>query len=122
MNDYGRYLLSPHWLPWEYQFLRAFLEMAMAMRDPDLVGEFLDALRAFGVDDGDAQVRRGYEYLLDTQNRDGSWSAWNSASLYTGFHATWAAIDGLRDFAWTGPDLLFRDLLPSLNRWAHLRY
>ena len=122
MNDYGRYLLSPYWLPWEYGFLRSYLETPLAMNDPDMAGEFLDTLRAFGVGDEDAQVRRGLEFLLDTQNVDGSWAVGDAASLYTGFHATWAAIDGLREFAWTGPRLLFPELLPSLQSWAQMRY
>jgi hypothetical protein len=121
LNDYGRYLLSPWWLPWEYEFLRASLDIALAMNDPDMVGEFLDTLRAFEVGDDDDQVQRGFDFLLDTQNSDGSWGAWDAASLYTGFHATWAAIDGLREFTWTGPRLLFPELLPSLRRWAGLR-
>ncbi len=122
MNDFGRYLVSPYWLPWEYEFLRAHLETAMAMNDPDMVGEFMDTLRAFGVGDDDPQVRRGFDFLLDTQNSDGSWADWDAGSLYTGFHATWAAIDGLREFAWTGPGLLFPELLSPLSRWARLRY
>jgi hypothetical protein len=122
MNDYGRFILSPWWLPWEYEFLRTYLETAMAMNDPDMTGEFLDTLRAFGVGDDDPQVRRGFDFLIDMQNADGSWGDWDFETLYTGFHATWAAIDGLRQFAWTGPNLLYPDLLPSLERWARVRY
>jgi hypothetical protein len=122
MNDYGRYLLSPYWFPWEYAFLYTHLESAMAMHDPDMTGEFLDTLRAFGVGDEDAQIRRGLDFLLDAQNPDGSWAAWDGRALYTDFHATWAAIDGLREFAWTGPGLLFPELLPSLQRWARVQY
>jgi len=122
MNDYGKFLLAPAWFPWEYAFLRTHLETALAMNDPDMVGEFLDTLRAFGAGDDDRQVRRGFDFLLDTQNPDGSWARWDADSLYTGFHATWAAIDGLREFAWTGPGLSFPALLPSLVHWARVRY
>jgi hypothetical protein len=118
LNDYGQFLLSPNWLPREYAFLRENLEVAMARQDADMTGEFLDALRAFGVGDEDRQVQRGFEFLLDTQNSDGSWGDWDWESLYTGFHSTWAAIDGLREFNWTGPQLLFPELLRYLNHWA----
>lgn len=122
LNDYGRFLLDANWLPWEYEFLRTHLETAFDLDDPDMVGEFVDTIRAFGVPDSDPQVCRGFTYLLDSQNRDGSWGTWDGNSLYVGFHATWAAIDGLRDFAWTGPTLLFPELKPSLERWARTRY
>jgi hypothetical protein len=122
LNDYGCYLLSPYWLPWEYEFLRRNLDTALAMNDPDMAGEFLDTLRAFAIGDDDEQVQRGYDFLLDTQNSDGSWGSWDWQSVYSAFHATWAAIDGLREFAWSGPGLVFPELLPSLNRWARVPY
>jgi hypothetical protein len=122
LNDYGRHVLSPAWLPWEYAFLRDHLDTAVAFDDPDLVGEFLDALRAFGNPDDRAVVARGYDYVLGAQNDDGSWGRWNASSLYKGFHATWAAIDGLREFAWTGPALYWPQLEPALRRWARVDY
>lgn len=122
LNDYGLYRLEPAWLPWEYEFLRTYIDTAIACDDPDLVGEFLDALRAFGQPEDDAAVARGYDYVLGAQNADGSWGAWDADTLYTGFHATWAAIDGLREFAWQGPALFWPDLKPSLERWARIDY
>jgi hypothetical protein len=122
LNDYGACLLSPYWLPWEYEFLRRHIETAVARNDADMAGEFLDTLRAFSIGDDDEQVRRGYDFLLDTQNSDGSWGNWDWQSVYVAFHTTWAAIDGLREFAWSGPGLAFPELLPSLNRWARVHY
>ena len=114
LNDYGRCRLDPRWLPDEYIFLRAALPEAIAMGDADLAGELLDTLRAFGVPDDDALVRAAYRFLVDSQNADGTWGAWDAENLYVGFHAAWAAVDGLRDYRWTGPKLAFPELLPQL--------
>ncbi len=53
LNDYGRWLLDPRWLPTEYLFLRGALPVALELGNADLVGELLDSLRAFGVTDAD---------------------------------------------------------------------
>lgn len=120
LNDYGRYLLDPAWLPHEYYFLASHLEHALATNDPDVVGEFLDSLRAFGHTAEDQAIRYAMNYLIETQNRDGSWGAREGTITYRRFHATWAAIDGLRDFRWKRRGLSFPQLLPDLRRWAHI--
>jgi hypothetical protein len=116
--DYGRYRVSPAWLPWEYAFLRTHLDVALSIDDPDVVGEFTDSLRAFGAGDRDPQVQQAFDYLLSTQNADGSWGHWDADTIYTGFHATWAAIDGLREFHRDGERVSFPAVLPTLVRWA----
>jgi hypothetical protein len=119
LNDYGRYTLSHVWLPWEYEFLRNGLDRAIGVGDPDIIGEYLDTLRTFStVGDSDPQVRRGFDYLLSTQNSDGSWGEWDWDTLYTGFHATWAAVDGLREFRRDGHGIAFPEMLPRLMKWA----
>ena len=118
LNDYGHCKLDPRWLPDEYIFLRAALPEAIALADADLAGELLDTLRAFGVPDDDALVRSGYQFLVDSQNADGSWGRWDAQSFYVGFHAAWAAIDGLRDYRWSGPKLAFPELLAQVKTWA----
>ncbi len=115
LNDYGRFRLVPDWLPWEYEFLKRNLKIAVIKSDPDMVGEIIDSLRAFGIDDNNKLLKLGYDFLLDTQSADGSWGRWDWESLYTGFHSTWAAIDGLRSYQWTGPRLLFPRLLSMLQ-------
>jgi hypothetical protein len=121
LNDYGECLLDPRWLPDEYLFLRAALPVAIANGDADLAAELLDTLRAFGVADADPLVRSAYRFLIDTQNADGSWGRFGARTFYTGFHATWAAVDGLRDYRWTGPRLAFPELLPRLQSWSTRR-
>ena len=118
LNDYGVWLLDPRLLPHEYEFLTRHLGAALAIGDPDMVGEFMDSLRAFGLDNDDAHIEAGVEFLVASQNRDGSWGAQEAGMEYPRFHATWAALDGLRDFAWRGYGLSYPRLQPALKRWA----
>lgn len=117
MNDYGRYLLSPSWLPHEFDFLMRHLYAGIETDDPDMVGEFLDSLRAFGLSDEHPYINAGFDYLLGCQNRDGSWGD-RALDPYARFHATWAVIDGLREFRWNEERLSFPELLPDLKAWA----
>lgn len=101
LNDYSRYRLSPACLPDEFEFLKASLPGAIHLRDPEVMGEFLDSLRAFGLTESDPRIRTGFEYLLRTQNPDGSWGDVKDESAYDRYHPTWTAVDGLRDYRWT---------------------
>jgi hypothetical protein len=118
LNDYGRFLLSPHWLPVEYNFLAEHINDAVSLGDPDMVGEFLDTLRAFGLPASEPGLRYATDFLLDSQNPDGSWGAREGNIDYRRFHATWAAIDGLRDFRWKREGLAFPQLQKKLVSWA----
>ena len=118
LNDYGVYNLSPRWLPLEYDFLKANLEEAITLGDSDMMGEFLDSLIAFGLTDNNRLIRKGMRFLLSQQNSDGSWGDMEAEDLYSRYHPTWAAIDGLRDYAWRGKGLRFPRLLPLLKLWA----
>jgi hypothetical protein len=120
LNDYHRYRLSPRWLPQEFSFLKKNLERAISIDDPEMVGEFLDTLRAFGLSAQSAVVRRGIEYLLACQNPDGSWGDVDAKDIYLRHHPTWTAIDGLREYAWQGERLSFPELMPMLEKWAEV--
>jgi len=115
LNAYSCYQLSPRWLPQEYDFLKANLEEAIAIADPESLGEFMDALKSFGLADHHPLIRKGTEYLLATQNADGSWGDLDAEDIYQRYHPTWTAIDGLRDYAWRGKRLSFPKLRPLLN-------
>jgi hypothetical protein len=119
LNDYGVYRLSPHWLPQEYEFLKANMKEAIALDDPDMTGEMLDSLMAFGMSEKDSVIRRGIDYLLSSQNPDGSWGDTDTDDLYCRYHPTWSAIDGLREYAWRGKGLRFPSMLPLLRLWAN---
>lgn len=118
LNDYGRFKLSPRWLPCEFEFLKANLETAIEMDDSDMVGEFLDTLKAFGLADNHRLIRRGTEYLLSHQNPDGSWGDVDASDVFFRYHPTWTAVDGLRDYKWLGERLSFPGLKPLLESWA----
>jgi squalene-hopene/tetraprenyl-beta-curcumene cyclase len=60
---------------------------------PDITGRTLEALVACGLDRDHAAIRRGVDYLLRTQEADGSWyGRWGVAYIY----GTFLALRGLR--------------------------
>jgi squalene-hopene/tetraprenyl-beta-curcumene cyclase len=60
---------------------------------PDITGRVLEALCAFGVDGQHRAVRRGVEFLVRTQEDDGSWyGRWGVDYIY----GTFLALRGLR--------------------------
>ena len=117
LNDYWTYRLNPRLLPREYAFLRAGLPKAVAARDADMLGEIMDALNSFGSDDSDPLIRRGTEFLLAHQNKDGSWGDVGD-DAYDRDHATETAVNGLCEFALRGEGLSFPETEPLLKRWA----
>jgi hypothetical protein len=114
LNDYGKYRLSPKWLPEEFEYLRRNAEMAARDHDAESLGEFMDTLRAFGMSESDALIRSGIEYLLARQNSDGSWGSW-SGDAYARYHTTWTAIDGLRQYAFQGERLRRPELMALIR-------
>jgi hypothetical protein len=114
LNDYTQYRLSPALLPQEYQFLRSNLRETVTAHDPDMLGEFMDTLKAFGLTGADTDMRAGMAYLLSHQNRDGSWGDRNTPNRY---HETWTAIDGLTDYEWrAGESLTLSEVKSLLER------
>ncbi len=60
---------------------------------PDITGRVLEALCSCGLDGSHAAVRRGVQYLLRTQEQDGSWyGRWGVDYIY----GTFLALRGLR--------------------------
>jgi hypothetical protein len=114
LNDYGTYRLRPSWLPREFAFLKANVASACERKDPELLGELLDSLKAFGLRASHPLIIRGTEYLLATQNEDGSWGDLNEENIRTRCHTTWTAIDGLRAYAWRGERLIRPELKSML--------
>ena len=49
LNDYSTYRLRPGWLPQEFEFLKANVASACERKDPEVLGELLDSLKAFGL-------------------------------------------------------------------------
>ena len=98
INNYSVRAVDRDCLRPEFEYLRANMREAIALNDPETLGEFLDTLRAFGMSSKDREIQRGMQFLLSTQNADGSWGNPHDASIYNRYHSTWAAIDGLREY------------------------
>lgn len=118
LNNYSQYRLSPRWLPAEFEFLKANLREAIEEQDADMLGEFMDTLRSFGLTTNDPLIRKGMEYYLAHQNADGSWGDRAEKDIYLRYHPTWNAIAGLSEYAWQGEGLSFPELQPWLEQWA----
>ncbi|HWT03281.1 MAG TPA: hypothetical protein VN256_23715 [Pyrinomonadaceae bacterium] len=118
LNDYSQYRLSPRLLPQEFEFLKANLRAAIADDDADMLGEFMDSLRAFGMTTGDPLMRDGMEYYLTHQNPDGSWGDTQEKDIYMRYHPTWNAVAGLSEYNWRGEGLSFPEVRPLLEQWA----
>jgi hypothetical protein len=122
LNDYNTFRLRAEWLPAEFTFLKGSLAQAIANDDPDAVGEILDSLKSFGLTGADALVAGGTEYLLSSQNADGSWGACDIQDLYERYHSTLAAINGLDDYIWAREAPRFAEVkrtmaAPDVVRW-----
>jgi hypothetical protein len=118
LNDYSTYRLSPHVLPREYAFLQANVAGACERKDPEVLGELLDSLKAFSLRASHPLITRGTSYLLATQNEDGSWGDPDEENIRTRCHTTWTAIDGLRTYAWRGERLIRPEIKSMLQRQA----
>lgn len=118
LNDYSLYRLDPRWLPQEFAFLRDNMVAAINQRDADMLGEFMDTLRAFGLATDDALMRKGMEYLLGHQNRDGSWGNMRERDIYLRYHPTWNSVAALSEYRWRGEGLSHPELKPLLEQWA----
>jgi hypothetical protein len=118
LNNYSQYKLSPRLLPQEFEFLKTNLKAAIDDNDDDMLGEFMDSLRAFGLTTNDPSIRAGMEYYLSHQNRDGSWGDEKEKDIYLRYHPTWNAIAGLSEYTWKSEGLSFPEVKPWLEKWA----
>jgi hypothetical protein len=111
LNDYGKYRLRPEWLPDEFAFLKSHLKLPIAVDDAELMGEFLDTLKSFGLTEADPLIQTGVEFVMSRQNADGGWGHANSTDVYHRYHATWTAVNGLMDYAFSGESVSFPEAL-----------
>jgi hypothetical protein len=99
-NHYNLSRVSPTCFPDEFAYLKSNLPAAIEDHDPETLGEYVDSLRAFGVDYSDARLREATEYILSAQNSDGSWGDPAEKDIYTRYHATWTGQGAIQEFHW----------------------
>lgn len=112
LNDYGLCRLSPRRLAEEFEFLKRSLKDTIAQGDAEMVGEIVDALKAFGLADRNPLIREGRDFLLSRQNADGSWGDVEADDIYLRYHPTFTAILGLFEHKWRGECPRLRELRP----------
>jgi hypothetical protein len=116
LNDYDVYRLNPRWLPREFEFLKSNMAGAVAAEDAEMVGEFLECLKCFGLGDDSPLIRAGTDFLLASRNADGSWGETDTDNVYANYHTTLAAAGGLMEVRWRGERLVFPEVRPLLSR------
>lgn len=115
LNNYSEYRISPDLLPREYQFLKNNMSEALREKDPDMLGEFMETLRSFGMTNEDGGMRSGVNFLMSHQHADGSWG---ELDLRDRYHATWNGIAAIGDFSWSGgQNLSFPELRTEIEKW-----
>jgi chromosome 02 contig 1, DNA sequence len=73
LSQWGQLRLQIQQLPHEYLFLQEHLPLMIERRDVHLVGEFVQCLRIFGVEETNSSLLDGLQFLLEEQMADGSW-------------------------------------------------
>jgi hypothetical protein len=121
LNDYDVYRLRPGWLPEEFTFLKSQMAGAVAAEDAEMVGEFLECLKCFGLGARSPLIRAGTDFLLARQNPDGSWGETDTDNVYANYHTTLAAAGGLMEVRWRAERLIFPEVAPLLTRRAAKR-
>jgi hypothetical protein len=103
VNWYNSQRVDPALLPDEVAFIKRILAKSITEEgdDPEMAGEALDTLKAFGLE-SDPLVQKGIEYLLESQLPTGEWLSEEDRDLYTAYHSAWTGIDGLRDYRYRG--------------------
>ncbi len=97
LSDYARLNLSPEDLGPLYSYLRSEFPSAIRYGSLELIAEFVDVFRILGFDDRDDMVCQGTRFLLERQLPDGGWGGSEDGKPYDQIHATWVAVDALRD-------------------------
>jgi hypothetical protein len=97
-NSYNVDRVSPDCFPQEFAYLKANLTEAIRDRDAETLGEYMDTLQAFGLTFSDPLIQQGVDYLMSTQNPDGSWGNPKDPDVYDRYHTTWTSLGGLQSF------------------------
>jgi hypothetical protein len=102
-TGYGRHRLRVADSPNLYRYLRENFYAVLAMGELDLVAEFVDLLRQYGLDAGnDVQVRDGTRQLMRQYEAAGAWMKHRESyetpesNPYDLIHKPWTGIAGVR--------------------------
>jgi hypothetical protein len=119
LSSYGELQLSPDLLPYEFEFLTN-MQVHRIWRDEESVhhiGELLQCLKVFGVEDDHPLISKGMHALLRMQDTDAAWGDKDKDSIMVRYRYTNVAVLGLiyPNFRGYGP--AFEEVLPLLRTW-----
>ena len=92
-SEWCQYSLIPEeWLV-EISFMKFNLPNFIRVRDVEITGEFVQALKGAGIPESDEDIQRATKFLINTQHFDGSWL--QSEIDDRKYHATVCAVGAL---------------------------
>mmetsp|Transcript_4878 Transcript_4878/g.11671 ORF Transcript_4878/g.11671 Transcript_4878/m.11671 type:complete len:1428 (-) Transcript_4878:198-4481(-) len=116
LGAWGRRSLKPNriLLLEECSFLCLNLETVIRMKDPELVGEFSQALHILGFDASDPNLERSHRFLLNCETK----SCWASPrhQFYRKYHSAYCGIIGLAEFSFEDGNVLPNELIEAFQR------
>lgn len=91
-------------------------------KDVHLVGEFIQCLRIFGVEENNSSILDGLQFLLEEQNSDGSWDnqmmdGFQVDLAYVAYHATMVAVQALIPPMFTGFGCMSESTEEIVSHW-----
>jgi hypothetical protein len=84
----------------EYLFLLANMDVVIKIKDPELVGEFLQAMHILDTPHEHPAMQKGYHFLLTHEKKGkmrGNWMA-HSEEFYKKYHTAYCGIIGMAEF------------------------
>ena len=101
MTRWGAVAMTPRPLfVEEYLFLLANMDVVIKVKDPELVGEFLQALHILDTPHDHPVMQKGYHFLLTHEKKGkmrGNWMA-NGEDFYKKYHTAYCGIIGMAEF------------------------
>lgn len=98
LSGYASWSVPLQFLPREYEYIRSIMPETLMWADPETLSEFVDSLKLLGFNHSDEHIAHGINLLLSLQKPDGRWEPEEVEDEYDRYHATWCAMDALRDY------------------------